>query len=126
MSVNGHISLVQRLPSDADAPRTARDAAADVLAQVDGATRADDLALVVSELVSNAVIHGPDGDLELRLVATAAMIRVEVSDPGTTSFDWPANGGDGHWGLGLVRIFTERCGVVREPSTVVWCELDLV
>jgi anti-sigma regulatory factor (Ser/Thr protein kinase) len=125
MSDNGLISLVRHLPSNIDAPRTARNAAAQVLGQVDGVARAEDLALVVSELVSNAVIHGADGHVELRLVASPAMIRVEVRDGGTTSFEWPARGVEGHWGLSLVRMFTERSGLLRQPSTIVWCELDL-
>ena len=90
-----------------------------------GAERYDDLALVVSELVTNAVVHGPDDDLQLMLEGTPLMIRVEVSDRGTTPFEWPADTADGHWGLKLVSIFSDRAGVVREPATCVWCELDL-
>jgi anti-sigma regulatory factor (Ser/Thr protein kinase) len=90
-----------------------------------GEERSDDLALAVSELVTNAVVHGPAGDLTLRISCTATTIRVEVSDSGTEPFEWPEQPGDGHWGLGLVSMFCERVGVVRRPSTVVWCELDL-
>jgi anti-sigma regulatory factor (Ser/Thr protein kinase) len=90
-----------------------------------GEERAEDLALVVSELVTNAVLHGPDGDLEIRLSGTPSMIRIEVSDGGTTTFAWPPDTVDGHWGLNLVSIFSDRSGVIREPETCVWCELDL-
>jgi anti-sigma regulatory factor (Ser/Thr protein kinase) len=90
-----------------------------------GSERSDDLALVVSELVTNAVVHGPDADVELTLTGTPAMVRVEVRDAGTTTFDWPEQPGDVHRGLALVGIFSDRCGVTRTPSTVVWCELDL-
>jgi anti-sigma regulatory factor (Ser/Thr protein kinase) len=87
--------------------------------------RAEDIALIVSELVTNAVLHGPNGDLELRLQGSRTLLRIEVSDSGTTPFEWPPDSTDGHWGLNLVTIFSDRVGVVRDPSTCVWCELDL-
>ena len=87
--------------------------------------RAEDLALVVSELVTNAVVHGAGGELELRLAGSPSMLRIEVTDGGTASFAWPPSTGNGHWGLNLVSIFSDRAGVIREPSTCVWCELDL-
>ena len=126
MSAHGQVAVVRRITSDSDAPRIARAAAADVLRQLRcGQERADDLALVVSELVANAVVHGPDADLHLALTGSPAMVRVEVRDAGTTTFAWPELPGNGHWGLGLVEIFSDRSGVTRQPSTVVWCELDL-
>jgi anti-sigma regulatory factor (Ser/Thr protein kinase) len=118
--------VVQRLTADKDAPAAARAIAAEMFNSLrNGRDRADDLALVVSELVTNAVVHGPPGDLQLKVTGTRLMIRVEVSDDGTASFEWPADGIDGHWGLGLVSIFSDRSGVTRRPWTVVWCEFDL-
>jgi anti-sigma regulatory factor (Ser/Thr protein kinase) len=118
--------LVQRLPSTMDAPRAARDSAVELLHRLGaGAERADDLRLAVSELVTNAVVHGADTVLEMRLHATPRMMRVEVSDNGTKAFQWPADGSKGHRGLDLVRTFSERCGILRAPSTLVWCEFDL-
>jgi anti-sigma regulatory factor (Ser/Thr protein kinase) len=126
MSANRQKAATYRLPSDADAPRTARDAAAAMLSDLGcGYARSEDLALVVSELVTNAVVHGVAGELELRLEGTPTMIRVEVADGGTAEFEWPPDSAAGHWGLNLVSIFSERSGVTREPSTCVWCELDL-
>lgn len=126
MSDDGRMTVVQQLVADSDAPRLARRAASKLLQRLRcGHDRADDLALVVSELVTNAVLHGPAADLELTISGTPAMIRVEVKDAGTTHFAWPEQPGNGHWGLGLVGIFGDRAGVIRQPSTVVWCELDL-
>lgn len=129
MSADRDPAAVQLLPATVDAPRLARDFAAHALGRR-GAPggRADDLALVVSELVTNAVVHGPDaGEIELRLSATPLTIRVEVSDAGTVAFDWPkAAEPPGSHGLDLVGMFSERCGVDRVPWTVAWCELDLV
>jgi anti-sigma regulatory factor (Ser/Thr protein kinase) len=126
MSVIEPLAAAHLIPTDADAPRAARDAAALMLSRLGcGNDRAEDLALVVSELVTNAVVHGPRGDLEFRLHGTPAMIRVEVSDAGTTTFAWPPDTAAGHWGLNLVSSFSDRSGVVRQPQTCVWCELDL-
>jgi serine/threonine-protein kinase RsbW len=126
MSANGRIDRLQRFPHNVDAPRAARDMAAELLADLgNGADRADDLAVVVSELVTNAIVHGPDADLELRLHASPALIRVEVSDEGTTPFQWPADGVALHRGLCLVGVLSERCGVSHGPSTLAWCEFDL-
>jgi Histidine kinase-like ATPase domain len=122
----GQIALVRRLPSDPDAPGAARELAQDLLGRLGcGGERSDDLALAVSELVTNAVVHAKSGLVEVKLVGTARRIRVEVKDHGTEYFEWPTQPGEGHWGLGLVSIFCERAGVIRRPSTVVWCELDL-
>lgn len=120
------IALVQRLPADEDAPKLARRLAAQVLQRLgSGQHRAEDLGLIVSELVTNAVLHGPAGDVVLRMRATDELIRLEVTDGGTNHFAWPTNGTDGHWGLALVGMLSERCGIIRHPATVVWCELDL-
>jgi anti-sigma regulatory factor (Ser/Thr protein kinase) len=126
MSGSELLAAVHRFPSDADAPRAARDAATAMLDRLGGGDgRAEDIALVVSELVTNAVIHGAPGELEMRLEGTPAMIRIEVSDGGVAAFEWPPDAVDGHWGLNLVSIFSDRAGVIRDPSTCVWCELDL-
>src|SRR4051794_19658474 len=129
MSVIRPIAIVERFAADNDAPRAARRAGDEMINQLGhGGDRAEDLALVISELVTNAVVHGPTGDLQLTLTGTPAMIRVEVGDDGTAAFDWPTNGHDGrngHWGLEFVSIYSERSGVLRQPETVVWCELDL-
>lgn len=127
MSEERPLSVVRQFPADDDAPRSARDAAAELVSRLRaGQARAEDLALVVSELVSNAVLHGPGDHLTLRLIGTRKLIRVEVTDPGKSGFDWPElQGGAGHWGLGIVKAFSERVGITRHPSTCVWCELDL-
>jgi anti-sigma regulatory factor (Ser/Thr protein kinase) len=87
------------------------------------------LALLVSELVNNAVRHGGAGDselIELELSATANGVGVAVSDPGPgfapmrreAPLDEP-----GGWGLVLVDQMSERWGVVHDGRTHVWFEL---
>ena len=125
MSGEKQIALERRLAADDDAPRHARDLAAEMIDRLGAGTeRSEDLALIVSELVTNALLHG-EGHVALRLHGSSRQIRVEVADDGTTAFAWPDPGRDGHWGLDLVGAFSERAGVVRTPATLVWCELDL-
>jgi anti-sigma regulatory factor (Ser/Thr protein kinase) len=127
MSVDEPDNVVERLATDADAPGVARHLALAMLARVDGAhNRADDLALVVSELVTNAVVHGPPGHLELTLTGTGHLIRIEVADAGTIPFAWPEASDVPRHGLGLVNEYSDRCGMTQTPSTMAWCELDLI
>jgi len=87
------------------------------------------LALLVSELVNNAVRHGGAGErelIELELRATPDGVEVDVSDPGPgfeprrreAALDEP-----GGWGLVLVDQMAERWGVVHDGRTHVWFEL---
>jgi anti-sigma regulatory factor (Ser/Thr protein kinase) len=127
MSELAPIAVDRRLPCTTDAPRAARVAAADVLTEIGGGDgRSDDVALIVSELVSNAVLHGPDAEVGLSLLATPSMLRIEVHDEGTIAFELPDGKGAPHRGLALATKFSDRIGVMQFPSTVVWCEVDLV
>lgn len=125
---DGPLTMVRRLITDDEAPRAARDVAYQLLDHLGGSAdhRRQDLELVVSEMVSNAVIHGPPGEVEFRILASPDMIRVEVSDHGVEPFSRPHElSPAGHWGLGLVEEFSDRFGIERRPWTCVWCELDL-
>jgi anti-sigma regulatory factor (Ser/Thr protein kinase) len=87
------------------------------------------LALLVSELVNNAVRHGGAGEgelIELELGATAIGVGVEVTDPGPGFAPKPREGAldePGGWGLVLVDQMAERWGVVHDGRTHVWFEL---
>ena len=123
MSEDGPLQLRHLLPADDDAPGAARTLAADLLGRRHA--RAEDLALVISELVTNAVVHAPPGDVDFALIATSSMIRVEVADGGVEPFAWPTTKPDGHRGLAIIDLCSERAGVLRTPQTLAWCELDL-
>ena len=75
---------------DRSAPREARAAVA-ALTGIDERAR-QDLMIVVSELVANAVRHAPHvptGEIRLTVAREAEALRVEVRDPGTDSTPFP-------------------------------------
>ncbi len=87
--------------------------------------------LLVSELVTNAVLHGGTGSdrmIRVRLEARADQVRVEVSDQGP-GFEPRATGYRedplaGGFGLTLVDELTDRWGVDAEQGACVWFEID--
>ena len=74
---------------------------------------------MVSELVSNALLHGT-GVIRLRIEGNGDGVRVEVSDQGNVSLaPSPTPGAHGGWGLRIVDELADDWGV-REGSTKVW------
>jgi anti-sigma regulatory factor (Ser/Thr protein kinase) len=91
----------------------------------------EDVLLLVTELVTNAVQHGgvgSEGCLEVELRLWPQRVRVEVLDPGTEFMRVrPRVGRDdpGGWGLVLVDRIAARWGVGRGSSfTRVWFEIE--
>ena len=90
----------------------------------------DDIRLLVSELVTNAIRHAEaadGGEVGLDVTIDHELVRVEVADPGA-GFD-PTPRDDemsrpGGWGLYLVDRIADRWGVVRNRMTRVWFEID--
>ena len=119
--------MERRFAPDEDAPRAARALVTECASGLDD-TAAANLYLAVSELVTNAVVHGPGQAITVRCARHANKVRLEVCDLGTTGFDWPegsAADGERPHGLEVVEAFTDRHGVEIAHYTVVWCELDL-
>jgi anti-sigma regulatory factor (Ser/Thr protein kinase) len=90
-----------------------------------------DLLLLVTELVTNAVRHGPVGPDRSLLVAVQwgpGGVQVEVGDPGggpKLVHPRPRHDGSGGWGLVLVDRIADRWGVTRTPGgTSVWFEIE--
>jgi anti-sigma regulatory factor (Ser/Thr protein kinase) len=112
------------LPPSVSTPATARAFARDAMKQAAGSTNPDVVALVVSELVTNAVVHGR-GDVSVDVVVAADGVRVEVADADPLMS--PARPGDGEAGRGLLLVskVAQRWGVRREPAgKVVWASVS--
>jgi anti-sigma regulatory factor (Ser/Thr protein kinase) len=82
--------------------------------------------LSVSELVTNAIMHGR-GVIELKLATAGSHVRLEVSDDGPSGVtEWPADSSAlaaGGRGLRIVEHEMDRWGTSSEPDrTVVWLE----
>jgi anti-sigma regulatory factor (Ser/Thr protein kinase) len=112
------------LPPQPSSASLARDLVTSVLHDwhLDGL--GDDLSLVVTELVGNAIRHAGT-DVEVRLVAIAGGVRLEVHDGSTRPLrPRPAAPSDeGGRGLMLVDALSTRYGVEGEPhGKRVWVE----
>jgi anti-sigma regulatory factor (Ser/Thr protein kinase) len=118
------------IPSSTDAALIARESMTKVAGALAPSTLADAL-LVISELVTNAVRHGPGrGPIHLE-VRRDGVLRIEVEDQGTgfeprahptAVADIPTGG----FGLPIVRRLSTSWGVTpRAGTTLVWSELTL-
>ncbi|MBG0853368.1 ATP-binding protein [Streptomyces spinoverrucosus] len=87
--------------------------------------RAEDVAVCVSELATNALLHGvpPGRGFLLRVRYDGDVLRVEVHDSGSgvpRVADEPDEGGRG---LLLVAALSDKWGVGERPlGKLVWCE----
>jgi len=89
----------------------------------------DETVLLVSELVTNSVLHArPSNDeaIDLRVRVDPRCIRVDVTDGGP-GFDpgepGPAPDLERGWGLTLLQRMAARWGVRRNHGTTVWFEI---
>ena len=107
----------------------ARAAVTERLAPRVGARVLDDVRLLVTELITNALRHGklrPGDRVQLRARVDDRGVRIEVRDPGNdgdVTVRPPGSRGGGY-GLYLVERLAKRWGVDRRDGTVVWCELS--
>jgi anti-sigma regulatory factor (Ser/Thr protein kinase) len=87
-----------------------------------GVQQREDAALLVSELVNNALLHGV-GTISLRIDVETDGVRVEVSDQGNVRVKPnPTPGAHDGWGLRIVEEVADDWGVL-EGSTRVWFRL---
>jgi anti-sigma regulatory factor (Ser/Thr protein kinase) len=126
------VAVVQErfeLPAALDSPRRARVLARDLVGeQLDG-RRHNDLLILVTELVTNAVRHaglGPEDTIVLHLAVADGVVRAEVCDPGRgfVPVVERAPGPDGGFGLVLLRTLPDRWGIAIGDATCVWFEID--
>jgi anti-sigma regulatory factor (Ser/Thr protein kinase) len=120
------------LPADRKAPSAARALLRRFcLGRSLDARMLSDAQLLMSELVTNAVLHGARGDgdsIVVRIRLDAYALRLEVHNAGLSG-TIAANGSDGHLdrgrgrGLDLVTMLSTTWGVRREADTCVWVEM---
>lgn len=115
------------LVSDPSAAAAARDVLRQRFSSLP-ATVLEDVLLLVTELVANAVRHG-GGPVTLRLSSTDHYLRIEVTDASPTP-PQPLPGSleaESGRGLLIVDVLASRWGTTRAvgPGKAVWFELDL-
>jgi anti-sigma regulatory factor (Ser/Thr protein kinase) len=117
------------LPADRSAPAAARTLLDLCAGTLHDARLLSDAQLVVSELVTNSLVHGGLGgedSIVVRLEQDADTLRLEVRNPGVVG-EIAANGGDRRrgcgYGLGLVTLLSTAWGVRRDQDTCVWVEM---
>ena len=122
-----------QLPRGPDAPRQARAAVLERFGERLDADAAYDVALVVSELVTNSVQHAAAAsahEVGLEIGVVGDRILISVSDSGAQIVPHMAPRGEGsskRLGLVLVDRLARSWGVARDGTghTCVWCELPL-
>lgn len=125
-------SMSMRIPGGDDAPARARRSVRSLLEGQIPARAASDAALLVSELVTNSVVHANVGvgrSLTVEVTTLDDRLRIAVTDPGSRvrpsllPRDPEIAGG---LGLLLVDELCETWGVWQDLGpTCVWCELLL-
>lgn len=123
--------LAETLPPTIASVPAARELASDLGGRLMEPGQLDNLTLVVTELVSNAVRHARSEEpVRLAMTPKDGYLCVQVTDSGRGLVPEPGaigtEGGPGY-GLFLVEQLTRRWGMTREGGrTRVWVEIDFV
>jgi len=116
--VGDRVTVLPRSPRVSAAARDAVRQRADEL----GPERTADACLLVSELATNAFVHGR-GVIRLSIAMQAALAHFAVHDDGDGTPRLAAHPGEqGGWGLQIVDRVAARWGI-QTDSTLVWFEL---
>ncbi|WP_171114387.1 MULTISPECIES: ATP-binding protein [Streptomyces] len=110
--------------------RLAREFTGEALTEWGVTERGDDVLLCVSELATNALLHGvpPGRGFLVRLTLYPdGVLRVDVHDSGSGEVRTPDSSPDAEpehgRGLLLVTALADKWGVgERDPGKIVWCE----
>jgi anti-sigma regulatory factor (Ser/Thr protein kinase) len=124
--------IEHRLPHDVASVGSARRLVGDFAGARLSGRRLDELILISSEVVANAVTHGsaePDGGIGLRLEEDQEAVRIVVTEDGegfAMNLDNLEDANrDEHFGLLLVDRFADRWGSPFDCKTAIWVEVDV-
>jgi anti-sigma regulatory factor (Ser/Thr protein kinase) len=120
--------LSRSIHADRSAPGAAREALDDLNGLIDAELK-EDMRLLVSEVVTNSVLHAQTqvpGEVVLDVWATDDVVRVAVTDrgPGFEPAHPPRPRERSGWGLMMVDRIADRWGVELDEGTVVWFEFS--
>ncbi|RKS76235.1 anti-sigma regulatory factor (Ser/Thr protein kinase) [Actinomadura pelletieri DSM 43383] len=123
-------ALEMREPAAATAPARVRRWVQGRLAEWELADIGDDLALIASELVTNAIRCTVGREIKVRLTREPGAVRLAVWDASdgrpvrrrSAGGDDDPEAGTGGWGLPIVEALSEKCGVTptRPRGKWVW------
>ena len=123
--MNTRVRVLYRLDAAPDAPAQARRIVHHECAGRLGRATLDKLQLLVSELVTNGIVHGrpaSDRSITLELLINSTL-RCAVVDAGPGFARRAARDRDGGWGLRIVERLADRWGVHHtRHGTRVWFE----
>ena len=120
-----------QIPGGPHAPLSARARLSESLDERLESPVIDDMRLLVSELVTNCVLHGgatDDGAITVRAAVRGDRVKTEVCHDGPS---WvapdhePDLGSPGGLGLFLVEQMSDSWGIAENRETCVWFELAL-
>lgn len=123
--MDSRVRALYKIDARPQGPAQARRIIADELSTVLSAAELEDVKLMVSELVTNGIVHGARGDdapviLDLRVNGE---IRCSVLDQGPGFATRAREDARGGWGLRLVEQLSDRWGMECSPRrTEVWFE----
>lgn len=123
--------VVIELTGGVDAPAQARRWVRSCLAGEPVGPSVDDVALIVSELVTNGVVHARADSSRLLRISVARLedrVRLSVTDSGSETVPHIRESGDQKPGGAGLRIVERLCmswGFIRNGTraTEVWCEV---
>ncbi len=124
-----HCARQMALPATVEAPGLARRATRDALISWRVTHLEDTALLIVSELVTNVVLHAysPAAFMMLRLETARSVLRIEVqdADPCWPEPRTPDSMDESGFGFVLVAALSDEWGIRETPSgKAVWVELD--
>lgn len=117
------------LPANASSATTARSEMTRRLAARITSGALDDVRLLLTELITNALRHAgmrPGDEIGVKAQLLDGTVRIEVSDPGNDGpvKARPPGARGGGYGLFLVDRLTDQWGVDCQDGTTVWAELS--